>query len=138
MPTSGNGSTRLEMDFLADGDGGIDYDQVIPSSDWAPLHYQVKTPTGFWKVRFILRKDGSGRAVLARIRATAGSDCSGAAIARRSRPSGISCEPAILLIWYSFGSRTSTIVSTSPRSSRFFKSTDAISIVLPDIGIEEC
>src|SRR5205823_102245 len=58
----------------------------------APLHYQVKTPTGFWKVRFILRKDGSGRAVLARIRATAGSDCSGAAIARRSRPSGISCE----------------------------------------------
>jgi hypothetical protein len=85
-------TVRLQMDFLADGDGGIDYDQVIPSSDWAPLHYQVKKPTGYWKVRFILRKDGPGRAVLARIRATVGDDCSGPAIARNNRPSGVTCE----------------------------------------------
>jgi hypothetical protein len=87
-------TVRLQMDFLADGDGGIDFDQIIPSSDWAPLHYEVKTPSGYWKVRFILRKDGPGNAVLARIRATAGSDCSGPAIARNNRPSGISCESA--------------------------------------------
>jgi len=45
-------------------------------------------------------------------------------------PSGISVEPAIRLIWYSFGSLTSTILIASPRSSRRLRSTDVISAAL--------
>jgi hypothetical protein len=85
-------TVRLQMDFLADNDGDVDYEQIIPTSDWAPLHYLVTTPSGFWKIRFILRKDGPGRAVLAQIRATASNNCKGPPVQLNNRPSGITCD----------------------------------------------
>jgi hypothetical protein len=82
----------LEMDFR--DDGSSEYKQLIPESHWAKLSYLVKAPSWYDKLRFILRKQGKGRAVLAQIKATPSEDCSGPAVALLHRPPGAGCESA--------------------------------------------
>jgi len=60
-------SVTLEMDFYDDGE--VEFSQIIPTSDWAPLSYLVKPPETFEMIRFRIHKTGSGRAVLADITA---------------------------------------------------------------------
>jgi hypothetical protein len=88
---SASAAVWLEMDFR--DDGSVDYRQLIPESHWASLRYLVKTPTWYDQVRFTLKKEGHGRAVLAQIRATPGDDCGdGAPLPLNDRPSGARCE----------------------------------------------
>jgi hypothetical protein len=83
---------RLEMDF--GDDGSSEYEQQIPESHWAKIRYDVAAPTWYERVRFILRKRGHGRAVLAEIRASAGV-CYGPALPSTNRPNGVQCsEPS--------------------------------------------
>jgi hypothetical protein len=82
----------LEMDFLDDGTS--EYAQPIPESHWAKLRFFVKTPTWYDGVRFILRKRGKGRAVLAQIKANGGDECEGEPVALAGRPLGARCEAA--------------------------------------------
>jgi hypothetical protein len=80
----------LEMDFRDDGTS--EYKQHIPESHWAKLRFLVRAPTWYDGVRFILRKTGKGRAVLAQIQASSGSGCAGEPLTLADRPLGAACE----------------------------------------------
>jgi len=82
----------LEMDF--DDDGEVEFEQQIPESRWAKLRFTTPTPgAGYYrKVRFSLRKAGTGRAVLAQIEATS-ADCS-VPLPATGRSNGTSCDDA--------------------------------------------
>jgi len=80
----------LELDFQ--DDGIAEYSHPIPSYDWRPVDYKITAPTWYDSVRFILRKRGPGRAVLARILVTAGSSCIGDPLPLTDRPLGAECE----------------------------------------------
>ena len=68
-----NAAVYLEMDF--NDDGSSEFTQLIPESHWAKLAFNADTPRSYRSVRFILRKTGAGRAVLAQIKATSGTGC---------------------------------------------------------------
>lgn len=56
---------RLQIDVY--GDGTIESDDRIPTSDWRKLTYLMRLPDLYERVRFRLTKTGPGRAVLANI-----------------------------------------------------------------------
>lgn len=81
----------LELDFLADG--SAEFSQRLPTSDWQRRTFKVTAPDWYRKVRFIIRKDGPGRAILAEISATnADGQCSAPAVELRDRPDGAGCS----------------------------------------------
>jgi hypothetical protein len=75
-------------------DGASEYRQDIPESHWAKLRFFVKTPSWYDSVRFILRKNGTGKAVLAQIKASAWGECAGDPVVLAGRPLGAPCEAA--------------------------------------------
>lgn len=56
---------RLQIDLF--GDGTVDSDERIPTSDWRKLTFLARLPVYYEGVRFRISKRGSGRAVLANI-----------------------------------------------------------------------
>lgn len=87
---SASADVWLEMDFR--DDGVSEYKQLIAESHFTKLRYLVKAPTWYDSLRFILRKKGDGRAVLAQIKATPSDECKGDALELLERPQGASCE----------------------------------------------
>ena len=83
---------KLEMDF--DDNGSSEYQQLIPESHWAKLRFLVTPPHWYDRLRFILRKTGRGRAVLAQIKATSSDDCDGPPLPATDRPNGAECSSA--------------------------------------------
>lgn len=80
----------LELDFLADGT--VEFSQRLPESDWERRTFRVTPPDWYRKLRFIIRKDGPGRAILAEITArTAYMECTAPAIELLNRPPGALC-----------------------------------------------
>jgi hypothetical protein len=79
----------LELDFL--DDGAIEFSQSLPESDFDQLHFLITPPAWYSGVRFILRKDGPGRAVLAQMHAEPSSECSAPPVSLLARPDGIEC-----------------------------------------------
>lgn len=55
----------LQLDFH--DDGVIDDEQKIPAISWQETSFLVRAPRSYSKVRYILRKQGDGRAVLAQL-----------------------------------------------------------------------
>ncbi|MFT3925939.1 MAG: hypothetical protein QM778_25575 [Myxococcales bacterium] len=56
----------LVLDF--NDDGYEEFDQLIPDVRWKSLQFVVRPPTDYRSLRYILRKKGSGRAVIAQLR----------------------------------------------------------------------
>lgn len=83
-------SLFVELDFL--DDGHVDFSQRIPESHWKRRTFLVLAPSWYEGVRFIVRKSGAGRAVLAELRAGEESDCRGPAVKLKGRPDGVVCE----------------------------------------------
>jgi hypothetical protein len=81
---------RLAVDVY--GDGSVESDERIPTSDWRKLTYVLRMPDTYSGVRFRLSKRGSGRAVLANIGAEIVIDeaCTSPPISA-SRPDGAVC-----------------------------------------------
>jgi hypothetical protein len=93
----------LELDFLDDGE--IDVSQQLPESNWDKLTFRITPPTWFEGVRFIIRKNGSGEAIVGRIQAQPAHGlqtgillpleygiCKGEAVELPNRPLGANCE----------------------------------------------
>jgi len=81
----------LELDFLADGT--VEFSQRLPVSDWERRTFRVTAPDWYSKVRFIIRKDGPGLAILAEITAKMSRyQCSAPAIELLGRPAGALCN----------------------------------------------
>ncbi len=70
-----NAQVFVEID--ADDDGTVEFSQQMPTSDWALLQYIAEIPEPFDSLRFRIRKQGPGRAVLAEIEAIASESCVG-------------------------------------------------------------
>jgi hypothetical protein len=74
----------LAFDFNADG--VIEYSQAVPSVSWRSVQFLVPAPVDYESLRYILRKAGTGHAVIAQLRVVEeygeeGEDpCAGAAI----------------------------------------------------------
>jgi hypothetical protein len=107
--SSGDGSciefdmiANIELDATVDlnvdllGDGTIEHVEHLPTSNWAPLSYQINIHGSFAGIRFELTKKGNGRAVIANIAAKdLGGRCSAVdAISAVSRPLGTPCDVA--------------------------------------------
>lgn len=96
---------RLQVDVF--GDGSVESDERIPTSDWRKLTYLVRMPADYSGVRFRLSKAGSGRAVLANIGAEIADDaaCTTPAL-EVVRPdgavctSGTECTSGHCFVWY--------------------------------------
>ncbi len=83
----------LELDFY--DDGVVDFQQIIPTSDWALLSYYITLPTHYQGIRFRIRKQGPGEAVLAEISAASSDECTLPPLVIDSRPDGADCsDPA--------------------------------------------
>ena len=84
---------RLQMDVF--GDGSIELDERLPTSDWRALSFRVRMPEFYQGVRFRLTKLG-GHAVLANIGASIAKDleCAGAPLVVGTRPNGVTCTEA--------------------------------------------
>jgi hypothetical protein len=81
----------LELDFLADG--SVEFSQRLPVSDWQRRTFRVTAPEWYSKVRFIIRKQGPGLAILAEISAqTAKGECSAPPVELLERPQGAVCS----------------------------------------------
>ena len=85
-------SARLfvELDFL--DDGVIDFSQQMPETHWERRTFLIATPSWYEGVRFIVRKSGSGRAVLAELRAYEAAGCKREPVKLLNRPEGAKCE----------------------------------------------
>jgi hypothetical protein len=57
----------VELDFL--DDGKVDWSEQIPAADFEHFSFYVTPPPWFEGVRFIVRKEGPGQMVLAKLRA---------------------------------------------------------------------
>jgi hypothetical protein len=81
---------RLQMDVF--GDGTVETDERIPTSDWRKLTYLVQMPADYSGVKFRLTKRGTGHAVLANIGAeiAKSEECTTPAV-EVSRPDGAYC-----------------------------------------------
>jgi hypothetical protein len=85
-------TVTLEMDF--NDDGTIEYSHPLPNNDFRPIEYNITPPTWYASVRFIIRKTGEGRAVLAQIKvhSDAEENCTDHPINLTDRPDGAECE----------------------------------------------
>jgi len=82
-------SVTLGLDF--GDDGTVDEQVPVPSSHWESVSFRMSAPTWYPSVRFILRKAGDGRAVLAHIRVVAAGDCTDPSPPFDHRPAGAPC-----------------------------------------------
>ena len=83
----------LELDFLADG--SVEFSQRLPVSNWERRTFKVTAPEWYRKVRFIIRKEGPGRAILAELAAeNANRQCTAPPVELRERPEGAICSKA--------------------------------------------
>jgi hypothetical protein len=80
----------LELDFLDDGE--VELSQRLPESDWERLSFLITPPPEYDGVRFIVRKDGPGRAMLGQLSAIVSSNCTAVPLELRNRPAGYACE----------------------------------------------
>lgn len=80
----------VELDFL--GDGSVDWDSPIPPGGFRRLEFSVRAPDRYEGVRFIVRKQGEGEMVLARLSATLGGECNGDQVMLTNLPGGSPCE----------------------------------------------
>lgn len=80
----------VELDFL--DDGVVDFSQQMPETHWERRTFLIATPSWYEGVRFIVRKSGSGRAVLAELRAYSTTGCKREPVELLNRPDGVRCE----------------------------------------------
>lgn len=80
----------LDLDF--EDDGVVDYTRAVSADDWEREVVLVTPPEWYATVRVRVRKEGAGRAVLARIRLDEGEGCDGVPVAVIHRPLGAPCE----------------------------------------------
>lgn len=81
----------LELDFLADG--SVEFSQRLPESDWERRTFKITAPDWYSKVRFIIRKEGPGRAILAELAAeNANRTCTAPPVELLDRPEGAACS----------------------------------------------
>jgi hypothetical protein len=63
----------LEVDF--DDDGTIDYVWAVPTSQWQRVQVEITAPAAYDGIRFILKKAGTGTAILAEMRVQGTTGC---------------------------------------------------------------
>jgi hypothetical protein len=81
---------KIGIDF--DEDGASDYEQPIAETHWQSFSTQIYLPQSFGRrFRFIIQKNGAGRAVLAEIRLQNVESCSGSRIEVRDLATGDAC-----------------------------------------------
>jgi len=80
---------RLTLYIDFDDDGIAEFQQQLPEVGWKSVTYAYPAPEGYQSVRFIVRKEGAGRAVLAQFRVEGRGPCPGAAL-----PAPLSGPPA--------------------------------------------
>jgi hypothetical protein len=81
----------LELDFM--NDGKVDFSQQLPMSDWDRLTFKITAPDWYRGVRFIVRKAGPGRAIVAELGASAGwGGCTAPPVELADRPAGAHCS----------------------------------------------
>jgi len=87
-----NVDLTIEMDFQ--DDGVTEYSHPIPTTNFEPASYRITPPTWYHSVRFIVRKTGAGRAVLAQIKVLPldRDKCSAPPMDLDDRPLGADCE----------------------------------------------
>lgn len=80
----------LELDF--DDNGSVDVTHTIAETHWQNVEFLVRTPDRYDGIRYILRKQGGGRAVFGQLRVVSSSECSGPRPPASPQPAGSSCD----------------------------------------------
>jgi hypothetical protein len=82
--------TKIQVDWNADG--VVDFESPVAATHWGRTSTLVFAPDGWGsELRFIVRKDGGGRAVLAEMRLRVVQTCTGARPTLRHVASGSAC-----------------------------------------------
>jgi hypothetical protein len=82
----------VQLDFNADGT--IDFEQVIPTQKWEPSEFLIRAPERYDGIRFVVRKAGPGRAVVAQVGAVSAetAECGGERLVLGPQGAGAACE----------------------------------------------
>ena len=83
-------SFRLQLDFNVDG--VIEFDQAVPAIHWRSHEFLVHAPERYKGIRYILRKEGGGRAVIGQLRVVSDITCTGPRLPSGPLPPGGQCS----------------------------------------------
>lgn len=72
-------------------DLAVDREFDVPAAHWKRFEFLFPTPTHYSGLRFVIRKSGTGRAVLAELRVEASGECTAERPPARNLPLGASC-----------------------------------------------
>lgn len=69
----------LELDYLDDGEIDVQQQvgQITGDGGWTPVSYRMAAPRWYPSVRFVIRKLGADRALLAQVKAVGSEECAG-------------------------------------------------------------
>lgn len=85
-------SAVVDLNIDVFGDGTVDFNERLPTSNWKPLSYRIVVKKPFAGIRFQLAKAGNGTAQLANIGAKLAKNCEGLpVIAPKNVPLGSPC-----------------------------------------------
>jgi uncharacterized Fe-S cluster protein YjdI len=114
---------ELGLDYNFDGDPADPDDEAavsldvevddrfpLPTARWQKLTLLFPMPVAYYGVRFVIRKRGMGRAVLAEVRAQSSDKCTAARPQLETVPLGVACNDTSTC-------STSTCTTTTPRQS---------------------
>lgn len=73
-------------------DVALDDTITLPAASWKQLRFLFPMPVAYSGVRFVIKKTGEGRAVLAELRAVSSDDCTAARPVLTNLPVGIACD----------------------------------------------
>jgi hypothetical protein len=85
-------SAKLSLQLDFNDDGRVDYVRELPALRWKRVGFSVHAPENYKKLRFIVRKEGEGRAVLAQLRAQQSDPCTGPRVELTDLRPGAPCS----------------------------------------------
>lgn len=91
MVTDVDASAQMKVMVDFNDDGTYDYEQPVPEARWKKVRFLISAPTAYSHVRFALRKEGRGRAVLSVVQVKRSDDCTAPPIELHDLPLGLRC-----------------------------------------------
>lgn len=82
-----------QVSFLIDfdADGTIDSTTPLGATKFHEVKAEITAPLRYYRIRFMIKKEGTGRAVLAQMRVQTSTTCTAAPIVVKDLPIGVAC-----------------------------------------------
>ena len=85
-----------QVSFLVDfdADGTVDFTAPLGATKFHEVKAEITAPLRYYRIRFMIKKEGTGRAVLAQMRVQTATTCTAPPVAVKNLPIGVACAAA--------------------------------------------